>query len=195
MWWNWEKERGDKSVVGYLVNFTPDTDTDYALGKATKRLKQPTVTELWRWLSKKWPRKSGPSGPFWTTSWWYIPTAWYYLWYHPRVLELKCSTYQVFLPMSGGGRARPPKSEESAWTRRRLGGNAGGTERYIVMLLYIFNVILLLHHVPLQWKQAKIIMIHKAEKPAKLPGSYRSISLLSIIRELNRGYANVERHW
>jgi len=54
----------------------------------------------------------------------------------------------------------------------------------LVLLTYIFNAILRLHHIPSNWKKAEVILILKPGKPSDLATSYRPISLLPIISKL-----------
>lgn len=51
-------------------------------------------------------------------------------------------------------------------------------KRAVVFLTTLFNSILRLSHFPTQWKHAKIIMVHKPNKPENIISSYRPISLL-----------------
>lgn len=53
-------------------------------------------------------------------------------------------------------------------------------KKAVILLVYIYNGILRLKHVPEQWKIAKIILIHKTGKPRGELSSYRPISLLPI---------------
>ncbi len=54
----------------------------------------------------------------------------------------------------------------------------------IVLLTYLYNAALRLRYVPKAWKRAKMIAIHKPDKPADLVSSYRPISLLPIISKI-----------
>jgi hypothetical protein len=54
-------------------------------------------------------------------------------------------------------------------------------ERAVLLLVHIFNVILLTHHIPSVWKHARVISILKPEKDPTQPSSYRPISLLDTI--------------
>ena len=54
-------------------------------------------------------------------------------------------------------------------------------ERAIKYLTDIYNIVLNTNNIPDTWKLAKIIPIHKRNKPANLGTSYRQISLLSPI--------------
>ncbi len=53
-----------------------------------------------------------------------------------------------------------------------------------VLLTYIINAVFRLQHVPLQWKQAKVIVIPKPGKPLEDPKSYRPISLLPVLSKV-----------
>uniref|UniRef100_A0A0A9YN50 Putative RNA-directed DNA polymerase from transposon BS n=1 Tax=Lygus hesperus TaxID=30085 RepID=A0A0A9YN50_LYGHE len=57
-------------------------------------------------------------------------------------------------------------------------------EKGLKKLLHIINASFRLHHVPLQWKVAEVIMIAKPGKPTHDKKSYRPISLLPIISKL-----------
>ena len=54
-------------------------------------------------------------------------------------------------------------------------------QRAISLLVLIFNAILLTHHYPTAWEQARVIYILKAGKDPAMPSSYRPISLLDMI--------------
>jgi hypothetical protein len=54
----------------------------------------------------------------------------------------------------------------------------------IVFLTYIFNAILRIHEVPLQWKVSQVFMVPKPNKPPDIPASYRPISLLPVCSKL-----------
>lgn len=56
--------------------------------------------------------------------------------------------------------------------------------RGIMKLVQIYNAVTRLEHIPSAWKQAEVIMIHKAGKPPNEASSYRPISLLSSIGKL-----------
>ena len=54
----------------------------------------------------------------------------------------------------------------------------------IKFLTFIFNAVLRLHHFPLQWKIAQVILILKPGKPQQHASSYRPISLLPILSKV-----------
>ena len=54
----------------------------------------------------------------------------------------------------------------------------------IKFISYIFNAVLRLHHFPVQWKIAQVILILKPGKPPQYPSSYRPISLLPILSKV-----------
>ena len=54
----------------------------------------------------------------------------------------------------------------------------------IVQIYYIFKACLKLFYFPTEWKTAKVILIPKQGKFATTIGSYRPVSLLSIINKL-----------
>lgn len=56
----------------------------------------------------------------------------------------------------------------------------------VVYTTYFSDVGLCLEHVPVGWKKAKVIMIHKPEKPLELPTTYRLISLFPIISNCSK---------
>jgi hypothetical protein len=56
-------------------------------------------------------------------------------------------------------------------------------QRAVSLLVLIFNAILT-HHVPTEWKHARVISILKPGKDSALPSSYRPISLLDTIGKL-----------
>lgn len=58
------------------------------------------------------------------------------------------------------------------------------TEKAVRKLLHIINACFRLKYVPLQWKVAEIIMIHKPGKQPNEATSYRPISLLPIISKI-----------
>lgn len=51
-------------------------------------------------------------------------------------------------------------------------------------LTMIFNAVIKLKYIPLQWKKAEVIVLLKSGKPASTPSSYRPISLLPLICKL-----------
>ena len=51
----------------------------------------------------------------------------------------------------------------------------------IKFLTYIFNAVLRLHHFPVQWTVAHMILILKPGNPPQYSSSYRPISLLPIL--------------
>jgi hypothetical protein len=57
-------------------------------------------------------------------------------------------------------------------------------QRAVSLLVQIFNAVLLIHHFPTVWKQARMISILKSGRDPALPSSYRTISLLDTIGEL-----------
>ncbi|GFU72284.1 probable RNA-directed DNA polymerase from transposon BS [Trichonephila clavipes] len=56
--------------------------------------------------------------------------------------------------------------------------------KVLLILTYIINKILLLHHFPKNWKTAIVFPIHKAGKDKNLPDSYRPMSLLSTLSKI-----------
>lgn len=58
------------------------------------------------------------------------------------------------------------------------------TRKALVLLTVIYNSILRLCHVPIQWKYAQIIMVPKPGKPPTQQTSYRPISLLPIMSKI-----------
>ncbi|GFT56604.1 probable RNA-directed DNA polymerase from transposon BS [Trichonephila clavipes] len=56
--------------------------------------------------------------------------------------------------------------------------------KVLLILTYIINKILLLHHFPKSWKIAIVFPIHKAGKDKNYPDSYRPISLLSTLSKI-----------
>ncbi|GFU84096.1 probable RNA-directed DNA polymerase from transposon BS [Trichonephila clavipes] len=56
--------------------------------------------------------------------------------------------------------------------------------KVLLILTYIINKILLLHHFPKSWKVAIVFPIHKAGKDKNYPDSYRPISLLSTLSKI-----------
>jgi hypothetical protein len=57
-------------------------------------------------------------------------------------------------------------------------------QRTVSLLVQIFNAILLTHHFPTVWKQARVISILNPGKDQALPSSHRPISLLDMIGKL-----------
>ncbi|KAL1122174.1 hypothetical protein AAG570_003579 [Ranatra chinensis] len=57
-------------------------------------------------------------------------------------------------------------------------------KKAILFLTYIYNSVLRTTYFPLLWKFSQIKMIPKPNKPAKLPSSYRPISLLPLLGKL-----------
>ena len=58
------------------------------------------------------------------------------------------------------------------------------SQRVVSILLRIFNDILLTHHFPSLWKNARVTSILKPGKDPALPSSYRPICLLDAIGKL-----------
>ncbi|GFX57381.1 probable RNA-directed DNA polymerase from transposon BS [Trichonephila clavipes] len=56
--------------------------------------------------------------------------------------------------------------------------------KVLLILTYLINKILLLHHFPNNWKTAIVFPIHKEGKDKYLPDSYRPISLLSTLSKI-----------
>lgn len=54
----------------------------------------------------------------------------------------------------------------------------------IVYIAKLFNAVIRIQYIPLQWKVSQIIMVHKPGKPGHEVSSYRPISLLPIMSKL-----------
>ena len=54
----------------------------------------------------------------------------------------------------------------------------------LIMLTYLYNAILRLRYIPIQWKRAKILMIQKPDEAPEEPSSFRPISLLPVLSKL-----------
>ena len=63
-------------------------------------------------------------------------------------------------------------------------GPNGIPNKAVSFLDLIFNAILLTHHFPTTWKQARVISILKPGKDPALPASYRPIRLLDTIGKI-----------
>jgi hypothetical protein len=57
-------------------------------------------------------------------------------------------------------------------------------QRAVSPLVLIFNAILLTHHLPTEWKHARVISILKPGKDPALPSFYRPITLLATTGKL-----------
>jgi hypothetical protein len=57
-------------------------------------------------------------------------------------------------------------------------------QRTVSLLVQVSNAVLLTHHFPFLWRQARVTSILKPGKDLALPSSYRPISLLDAIGKL-----------
>lgn len=177
----------EKTVNDYLINLSPNKNSDYSLWKATKRLKQPKIgVHPLRTAEAGWARSDKEKAELFAKQLadTFTPFNIVSDVLPDNAVEVS-DTIKFFTPLEVAGeidrlnlKKAPGADNITAAMLKEL------PKKGIVLLTYIFNAVLRIKHVPSCWKEAKIIMIPKVDKSAELPSSYRPISLLSIKSKL-----------
>lgn len=177
----------DKRVSTFLSDLAPTKEKNYSLWKATRKFRKAPVTPI--------PPLRAPTG-----------------WSHSdkeKAIAFADHLQQTFQPnnilstvnLCGGRcpsrRFKPISPIELAYIIDHLNTHkAPGADKItarmlqelpkkgVVFFTYLCNAALRLQYVPKIWKQAKVIMLHKPNKPAENVSSYRPISLLSVLSKV-----------
>jgi hypothetical protein len=181
------REFKESSLEEYLSNLGTDKESDYSLWKATRRLKHNQHTNVpIRNESGNWAKGDKQKCEVFATHFEKV--------FKPHNIDseenlnnqnIEHAAISLFTPLkvaeaidSLNPKKAPGTDKISARILKEL------PKKIIVLLVYILNGILRLHHIPEKWKEAKVLAIPKPGKQLTEAASYRPISLLSIVSKL-----------
>lgn len=189
------REITNKKFHDYINSLSPNSENDYSLWKATKKLKRPKQTHPpIRKADGSWARSEKEKATRFAEHLFSV--------FQPlpcviskiqndTILKYLDTPLQLSLPPKHFTPGKI-KEEINSLKNKKAPGNDLITpkmlkelpKKTLVQLTQIYNAILRTQYFPLCWKTAEIILIHKPGKPENEAASYRPISLLPILSKI-----------